>query len=312
MRGDAVTNAYLTPALAQAGDLPAPRPLPSVSVIIPTHNGAATLRAQLHALQEQRYDGRWEVIVVDNASSDGSAAVVAELLEAMPNLRLVPAHERKGRGYAINCGARAASGDVFLFCDSDDVAAPGWVAAMAEGLRAHDVVVGHTDIERLNERRPKAIRPYRSASHVSLGFLPHATGCNSGVTRAAFEAVGGFDHRSRRAQDIDFSWRLQLAGYRISDVPDAVMHVRLRSDLRAIWRQTTGSAVAQAWLYRRFARQGMPRDPWRVVWADYWWLLRNARALPFRDYDFAVHWLFKAGLRWGRLIGSLRNRVCYL
>lgn len=312
MKGNDVTKEHLAPAHSDDRPLPQRRPLPFVSVIIPTHNGAATLGEQLAALQAQRYDGPWEVIVVDNDSDDRTVAVVGSLLSTMPNLRLAQAHERRGRGYAINCGVQVANGEVFLFCDSDDVAAPGWVAAMAAGLTQHDVVVGHTDIDRLNEGRPGAIRPYRSASHVSLGFMPHATGCNSGVTRAAFEAVGGFDPRSQRAQDIDFSWRLQLAGYSISDAPGAVMHVRLRSDLAAIWRQTTRTATAHSWLFRRFGGQGMPRDPWRVVWADYWWLLRNARALPFRDNEFVVYWLYKAGLRWGRLLGSVRHRVWYL
>ena len=284
------------------------RCLPFVSVIIPTYNGAATLVEQLEAIRAQTYDGPWEVLVVDNRSSDTTVAVVAAFMDWLPNLRLIPAYERQGRGYAINCGAHAARGDLFLFCDSDDVADPFWVAAMAEGLADYDLVVGVTEVERLNAHRPKAIVPHNRPSHPSLGFLPRAAGCNSGVTRAAFEAVGGFADDSERAQDIDFSWRLQLAGYSIHEVPDAVMHFRLRVKFGAIWRTTTRSAMAHAWLYRRFRHHGMPASSWRAARADYWWLLRQLCALPFRDYNFAVSWLYKAALRVGRLKGSL----CYL
>lgn len=311
MKGKLVTNESVAPVAVKAITLPRGRRLPSVTVIIPTRNGAATLPQQLEALRGQCYDGPWEVLVVDNDSSDRTVAVVAAFLDVMPNLRLIPACERHGRGYAINCGARAARGEVFLFCDADDVAAPGWLAAMAEALSAHALVVGATEIERLNERRPGALRPHNSASHRSLGFLPHATGCNSGVRREVFEAAGGFDQLSQRAQDIEFSWRLQQRGYRIHEVPAAVMHYRLRGDLRGIWRQTTRTAVAHAWLYARFGGQGMPRDPWAKVWEDYWWLLRTVRTLPRRDYNFVVHWLYKAALRWGRLLGSIRYGVWY-
>lgn len=285
--------------------------LPFVSVIVPTYNGAGTLDAQLAALYAQRYAGPWEVIVVDNRSTDATVQIVGKWLDRMPNLRLVPAYERQGRGYALNCGARAARGEIFLFCDCDDVAGEGWVSAMAEALCAHSVVVGLTEIERLNQRRPGAIRPYNSASHVSLDFLPHATGCNSGVTREAFEAVGGFEEHSRRAQDIDFSWRLQLAGYQIFDAPDAVLHYRYREGLRSVWRQTVHNAIAHAWLYRRFRSRGMPRSSWRAALRDYLWLVRYARILPVRPYEFRVAWVYRAGLRWGRFLGSLIYRVWY-
>ena len=87
-----------------------PRRRQLVSVIIPVHNAAATLGHQLKALKGQEFDGNWEIVAVDNQSTDDSATVIRQYQQQMPQLRFVQATDKQTAAYARNVGARAAKG----------------------------------------------------------------------------------------------------------------------------------------------------------------------------------------------------------
>jgi len=121
-----------------------------LSVIVPARNAAATLADPLDALLAQEWDRPFEVVVVDNGSSDGTSAVVTEYRGRDPRVRPVDASEDVGVAYCRNTGIAAARGDGVLICDADDVVAPGWVGAMGEALRDHEFVTGRIDVHLLN------------------------------------------------------------------------------------------------------------------------------------------------------------------
>ncbi len=103
-----------------------------VSVVIALRNKGPWIGAQLEALAAQRYAGPWEVVVVDNGSTDDGPQVARAMAEPLPELRVVDASDRRGTSHARNVGAHAARGDLLLYCDGDDVVAPGWIEAMVE------------------------------------------------------------------------------------------------------------------------------------------------------------------------------------
>jgi glycosyltransferase involved in cell wall biosynthesis len=223
-----------------------------LSVIIPAYNAADTLGVQLDALKAQDYNGDWEIVVVNNGSTDNTAKVVQDYQRLMPHLRLVHGLAKQNPSYARNTDAQAARGDAFLFCDADDVVAPGWVSALAEALEKHDVVFGAIEMQTLNQyTRPNLYG--RNAKVLFLDFLPRAVGCNFAISREAFEAVGGFSQDFPRGQDVDISWRLQLRGYSLHDAPAAVVYYRDRTTLLAIWKQGVSNGQAYVNLYRHFA-----------------------------------------------------------
>src|SRR5436190_10421104 len=121
-----------------------------VSVVIPVRNAARLLADQLYALAAQDYDGHWEVVVADNGSSDGSAAVARRLARRLPSLRVVDASGRRGVGPARNAGAAAAGGDLLAFCDADNVADRGWLGEIVRAATSADLVVGATIVDRVN------------------------------------------------------------------------------------------------------------------------------------------------------------------
>jgi len=283
-----------------------------LSVIIPAYNAAETLGEQLDALLAQVYPGEWEILVVDNRSTDDTAALVNEYQLRAPWLRLVPACERQGRAYACNVGARVATGQALIFVDSDDVVAPGWLAALAAALRENDFVAGCLEADQLNQSLPWHPNPPNWATQRNLDFLPFAGGALMAVSRAVFEAVGGFDESAPYCEDIDLSWRLQLRGYRLQCVPNAILHVRYRGNEQALWRQQMRFAAAHAYLYKRFRAQGMPRSSARLACRQLLKLARTADRLWGPDPKPRLMWVREAAVRWGRLVGSLRYGVLYL
>jgi glycosyltransferase involved in cell wall biosynthesis len=284
-----------------------------ISVVIPCYNGGDQLIEQLEALRQQEYAGCWEVLVVDNCSDDNTAARVEQFRAHLPNLRLVRAYERRNKSYARNTGVRAARAPRLAFIDADDIVAPGWLAAMAEALAHHHLVAGAIDVKTLNEGLPARPFRYYGVKHRSLGFLPYLISCNIGVSREAFDAVGGFDEEFAVGQDIDFSWRVQLKGYEPADAPGAVVHYRFRETVRASVRQVFNAAVAHVHLYAKFKPQGMPRSSLRAVAGEYWWLLRNLVHFVRRGRTRQRQiWLMKAAVPVGHLWGSIRYRRLYL
>jgi glycosyltransferase involved in cell wall biosynthesis len=283
-----------------------------VSVIIPFRNAAPYIRDQLEALAQQHFDGAWELILVDNGSDDESRQIAESFRERL-NLRIVDARERAGAAWATNQGALDASGQKLIFVDADDEVAPGYLAAMASALDLHEFIISAFDHETLNPEwvrsayGPFARDPENPLS-VHFGVLPSAGG-SVGITRAAFEAAGGFPNDFPRMYDIAMSWEVQFAGTALHYVPDAVYRVRYRSNLLDLYRQGLAGSSCAPLLYKRYRAAGMRRRTVGDVlrsWSRLVVSLPKARTKA----DFAPL-AVQLGRELGRLKGSLRYRVFF-
>jgi glycosyltransferase involved in cell wall biosynthesis len=282
------------------------------SVIVAALNCATTLGAQLDALRQQSSDVPWEVIVVDNGSADGTRALVEQYRDRMPNLRLVRAPDQRNISYARNVGVENAKGEMLLFCDGDDIVAPGWLSAMIRALTRHQFVVGRVEVATLNDGEPEkygnnGVNP----PDALLNFLPYAIGCTLGVSRCAYESVGGFSTTLNRCMDVELSWRLQLAGYSLHEEPEAEVYYRYRKTAWLHWKSAFHFSQAHAALYKRYAAFGAKRTPIKQVLARY----RDvAFALPrvvLMTRRQRISWAFNVGVTLGRLWGSLRYMTFY-
>jgi glycosyltransferase involved in cell wall biosynthesis len=284
-----------------------------VSVVMPVRNGAALLDTQLASLAAQNYAGRWEVVVVDNGSTDGTARVAERWRGRLPDLRVHHASEARGANHARNAGCRAATGDRFAFCDHDDVADPGWLTALTRGLEAYPMVGGFLERESLSDAAAVASRPQRHRLHDGgFGFLPYPLTANCAMHRAVWETLGGFNGAFQYgSDDVEFFWRAQLAGFALGYVPDAVMHYRLRRDLAGMARQYYDYGRSHPRLYRAFRGAGMPRNGVRAGGRGWLELAGQLPALA-RSRPARAVWVTRAAMRWGRLVGSARHGVVYL
>lgn len=283
-----------------------------LSVVIPCLNEAGTIGGQLDALVAQRWSEPWEVIVADNGSSDGTAAVAETYRDRIEHLRIVDAGAVRGAAYALNVGCEAARGEAVAFCDADDVVAPDWVRRMGEALSEHDVVACRQDYATLNPQWIQAARPNTFQQGVPrVAFAPdlhHAGSGGLGVRRRHHEAIGGFDTGLPVVYDTDYCIRLQLRlGLRIVYLPEAVVHVRLRATPRDAFKQAYSYSVWNGLLAKRYAP---PANRTRGVrWVVSGWrpLLGIVPGVITRTGRFALAW--RLGWLLGRYAGSVRFRA---
>lgn len=287
---------------------------PQVSVVIPARNAAGTLGIQLAALARQRTGRSFEVLVADNGSTDATAAVVASFADRLPGLRRVDASARTGSNVARNIGTAAARGRFVLLCDADDEVADDWVEAMARGLDRAEAVGGRLERVKLNAEYIATFgQPWgQPGITTQLGFLPRPIGANAGYRRSVWQQLGGFrEDYVRGGTETEFYWRLQLAGFTLLDVPDAVVHYRLRASFRRSVGQMYIWGRQHAMLYRDFRGEGMHYDAREPIHA--WrWIVVTLVPKAFRDRAVQVDLCRQVAYRIGRAVGSYRYRVVYL
>jgi GT2 family glycosyltransferase len=245
-----------------------------ISVIIPNWNGEAHLPTCLESLRRQDY-GAYEVIVVDNASQDGSRRIVA----AYEEVRLIALERNTGFTGACNTGFRAARGEVQIILNNDTEVAPDWLSAIAEAFARHPEVGLVASKMLLFDRRDTF---HTAGDYVTVDGLAH----NRGVWQRdegqfdheayVFSACGGSAAYRKRMldeiglldddyffsfEDVDLAWRAQLAGWRCLYTPKAVVYHKLKA--------SGGGATASFYdgrnrLYTLF--KDYPRDLWRRHW----------------------------------------------
>ncbi|OKH29085.1 glycosyltransferase [Chroogloeocystis siderophila] len=224
-----------------------------ISVIIPCFNAAKTIAVQLEALAKQTWKN-WEIIVVDNGSTDESVAIVEKYQKQIPNLQLIHASDRPGAAHARNAGAKVATGEALLFCDADDRVEASWLSTMGEALLKRDFVAGCFDYTQLNEpwlvdSGILQVQKVGLSQYEFPPYLPFAGSGNLGIKKALHEAVGGFNENLLYAEDTDYCFRVQLLGTQLHFVEDAVAQIRLRHRFKDIYKQ--GESWAESHIYLR-------------------------------------------------------------
>jgi glycosyltransferase involved in cell wall biosynthesis len=290
-----------------------PRTPRLISVVLPMRNEEAHVARQLSALARQTYAGPWEVVVVDNGSSDGSRQVVDAWRERVPGLRVVDASGMVGLNHARNRGAEAAQGDLLAFADADDEAVPEWLESLATAAADADIVGGALDGDALNDGMVARSIP-RGDRHdlpLAYGFLPFVPGGNCAVWASLARDLWWNEEFAVGGSDIEFSWRAHLAGARLGFAPGAVMRRRNPTTLRAMGSKYFGYGRAGAMVYREFRSLGMDPPPLGDAARAWAWLVRGAPRAALSP-KFRARWLRLAASRAGRVAGSLEQRVLYL
>ena len=221
----------------------------SVSAVVVSYNSAGYLPDCVRSL---RSEGLTDVVVVDNASSDGS---VAGIRAADPTVRVVETGANLGFGSAANRGVAVCAGEYVLILNPDTVVEPGTVKALAEALdRDSGLAVVGPRLENLDGSVYPSVRRFPDLpvafGHAFLGLVWHGNpftrryrmldwdhdrpssdvdwvgGACALFRRSAFDTVGGFDEEYfMYVEDVDLCWRLGKAGWRIGYEPGArVVH----------------------------------------------------------------------------------------
>ncbi len=283
-----------------------------LSVILPCHNAAATIREQLEALERQEWPGGWELIVVDNRSADESMDIVRGFSDRIPDLRIVEANERQGQPYAMNVGIGAASGISVVFIDADDVVGDGWLRALGTALQQAEFVASAHDARKLNPDWLIGIRGERQTRELQKiwypPYLTHAGGCGLAARRTLLQQAGGFDEALPCLHDTDLCFRLQRGGASLKLVRGAVIHVRHKDRARAMFHQARRWARFNQLLYSRYRNTGAgPTRAWGPYVSRWYWLFRRAHLAKTRRGRHMLAW--HTGWQIGLLQGSLKHRI---
>lgn len=210
------------------------------SVVIVNYNTKHALRAALRSIQVAgTASGCFcEIIVVDNASADGSAAMVTT---EFPAAILLTNEENRGFAAAANQGAKRASGDVILFLNSDAELSADFLMAAEKALAAQSglaiVAPALHDSAGVAERQShgrfptlartlfRRIAPRPTDDPAAVDWV---SGAALAIRRPIFEELGGFDERFfMYFEDVDLCWRAKQTGYAVRFLPDvAILHHR--------------------------------------------------------------------------------------
>ncbi len=228
---------------------------PQISVVMPFAGDERAAQAAVDALLALELRVGDELILADNSGTAVARGGVA----------VVRAGEERSPAHARNVGAARAHGEWILFLDADCRAPTGLLDAFFAAPVRDDVGALAGEVVPLPEGDTLASR-YGSARsflsqqvHISHPYRPRAVAANLLVRRVAFEQIGGFYEGVRAAEDTDFSWRLQAAGWRLELRRRAQVEHRYRATVGELRRQWRGYAAGRAWLARRY--DGFAPDP---------------------------------------------------
>ncbi len=205
--------------------------MPCVSVVVPVHDAEATIGACVASLLAIDYQNdRFEIICVDNLSTDRSPAILSTFGDAIR----VASESRRGAGAARNRGVRESRYDLVAFVDADCTVHSGWLRALVAALRRAPQVAAVGG--RILARRPATeIERYGDVIHDHRRAIeecqpPYLIGMNVLVRREALVAAGLFDESMLRGQDVDLAFRLLEGGESFVYADDAVVyHVNERT-----------------------------------------------------------------------------------
>jgi GT2 family glycosyltransferase len=306
-----------------------------ITVVAPTYQRADRLARLVDALEQQDHPAdRFEVVVVDDASTDHTPDVVAAAVaRGAINLRPLRMSTNGGPAPARNRGWRSAAAPLVAFVDDDCTPDPTWVSAMVRAFARNErlgVAQGRT-------QAPGGERgPWTVAREIG-DETPWFEGCNIAYRRTALDATGGFDEGiGWYGEDTAAGWKVVEAGWDRDFVADAIVthdleersvrwriqHAWLESNLVELAARhpgLRGSAFRRPWLYRPesltlplalFGAVTARRRPALALLALPY--LASRRELLGRPRDLAAAAVIDAAAVAGHLRGSLRSRVVVL
>lgn len=286
---------------------------PQMSIIIPVLNGAHIIGTQLDALAAEAWEGTYEVIIVDNGSSDRLAEALEPYYDRLPHLRLIEAPARQSGPHARNTAVAEARGELLLFLDADDMIGPGFVAAMAAALERHDIVAPRLDTLKLNQTGWSRLGQHRQyydlMRYYNEPYLFHVSASGLGIRRSMLLRLGGFDESMPRLADSEFCFRAQSQGCRLHFVPAAVVHYRNRTTLRGLLRQSRDWGRAELLLVDRY-RGRLSLTGVLLRWVRYIarWAKLAAQIPTLRTPEQRNLWLQEVARNIGVLEAAIRRR----
>ena len=285
--------------------------LPVVSIVIPVYNRPLEIQECLASLLALDYPAdKVEVIVVDDASRDHTAAVVRRF-----NVRLMIQPHNRGQSAARNLGVGVARGEIIAFLDSDCIARPEWLRELVPYFQDSRVALvgGRVDVyyrqkqldryEEVCSALNMGVEPVMGRGENSVFYVPT---CNMLVRKEAYQQVGGLDESLRVGEDVDLCWRLMAVKHHLFYIPRGqVLHKHRNCFLPAFLRRFD-YGTSEAVLYARFPRVAK-QFPWQP--AGIGMILTGLAALATRFWPWLLLMALLPAVEIGWKRHQLRRRL---
>lgn len=195
-----------------------------ISVIVPAYNAEKTIGQCLQSLLHQRYTGAYEVIVVDDGSTDGTAAACPEGVRVIRQSNTGPAGAR-------NRGAQEAQGEIILFTDSDCDPQPDWIEEMVKPFREHPEIIGVKGV--YGTRQKEIVARFVQVEYedkyrkmMKERYIDFIDTYSAAFKKDVFLAAKGYDlsFPVACAEDVELSYRLANQGCKMLFTPHALVY----------------------------------------------------------------------------------------
>ncbi|MBS3964813.1 MAG: poly-beta-1,6 N-acetyl-D-glucosamine synthase [Methylomonas sp.] len=228
-------------------DLPVLSHYPAVSILVPCYNEGENVRETIEYLLNQRYPN-YEIIAINDGSKDDTLAILHELVGQHPRLRVVDLASNQGKAVGLRTAALMANSEILIGIDGDALLAPNATAWMVRHFIEDPHVGAVTGNPRIRNRSTllgkiqvgefSAIVGMIKRAQRTYGHVFTVSGVIAGFRKAALHDVGYWSP-DMVTEDIDISWKLQLAGWTIRFEPNALCWVLMPETLSGLWKQRT-------------------------------------------------------------------------
>jgi len=218
---------------------------PPVSILLPCHNEEANAAETISVLAALDYPD-YEIIAIDDGSTDRTGAILDELARHVPQLRVVHLAQNQGKSTALNIGALAARSQILVGTDGDALLDRHSLTWFVRRLQSDPGLGGVTGNPRIRNRASLLGRLQVGEFSAIVGLIKRAQtvyGCLftvSGVMCAFRKRAlqdAGWWSPATITDDVDVSWRVQLAGWRLAYEPKALCWILMPETLKGLWRQ---------------------------------------------------------------------------
>jgi biofilm PGA synthesis N-glycosyltransferase PgaC len=279
---------------------------PPISVLVPCYNESAQVEETFAALDRVLYP-HFEVVAIDDGSSDDTFAQLRRLQDRYPRMRVVRLVENGGKAMALNFGALAARHEIIACIDGDTLIDPHALTWFARRMRNDPGLGGVTGNPRIRNRTSVVGRLQVGEFSGIVGLIKRAqsvygslftvSGAICAFRKRALHDAGWWSSQTL-TDDVDLSWRLQMAGWRMAFEPKALAWILTPETVRGLWLQRLrwsqgGTDVALRSFPALFRRQGLHMWP---IWLN--WLISMLWA--YATLIMLVAWCM-GGLRVGEL-----------
>jgi cellulose synthase/poly-beta-1,6-N-acetylglucosamine synthase-like glycosyltransferase len=234
-----------------------------ISAIVPVFNAEKTINSCLTSLLNQDFNGKYEIILVDDGSADNTLQIIKGFLKKYKKKIRLMRQAHKGPATARNLGIKYARGDIILFTDSDCIVEKNWITQMIAPLKKEEI----SGVQGAYKTKQKEIIAKfcqleieeRYEKMKKSQYIDFIGTYSAAYRKKIFQKIGGFNEEYKIAsgEDMDFSFKAAKAGYKLVFNPDAVVYHHHPSNLPWYMKQKFGRAYWRIFLYKKYPKKAV-------------------------------------------------------